>query len=89
MAYQNIVLVRTDITDISNGPTVQLPNNSTISATHTGQIPLSSRLSKQVLKSHIFDEIYSASLISLGRLCDNDSVAILDKNEINIAKYSQ
>ena len=71
------------------GPTVQLPNNYTISATHTGQIPFSSILYQQVSISHIFDELYSASIISLVNLCDGDCIAILDKNEINIAKDSQ
>ena len=33
--------VLTDITDTSNGSTVQLPNNYTMSYTHTGHIPLS------------------------------------------------
>ena len=60
-----------------------------MSATHIGQIPLSLSLSQQVSKAYVFYEIYSASIIYLGQLCDNDSVAILDKNEINIVKYSQ
>ena len=37
-------------------------------------------------KAHIFDGLHSASLISLGQLCDDDCVTILDKNEINIIK---
>ena len=60
-----------------------------MSATHNGKIPLSSSLSQQVSKAHIFDEIYSAFIIYLGQLCDDDFVAILDKNEINIVKDSQ
>ena len=37
-------------------------------------------------KRHIFDGLQSASLISLGQLCDDECVAILDKNEIIVLK---
>ena len=37
-------------------------------------------------KAHIFDGLHGASLISLIQLCDDDCVAILDNNEINILK---
>ena len=37
----------------------------------------------------MFDGLHSASLISLGQLCDDDCIAILDKNEINILKDSK
>ena len=33
-----------------------------------------------------FYGLHSASLISLGQICDDDCTAILDKNEINILK---
>ena len=46
--------------------------------------PLASSLSAHAKKSHIFDGLHSSSLISLGQLCDDDCVAILDKNEINV-----
>ena len=35
---------------------------------------------------HVFDGLHSASLISLCQLCDDDCVAILYKNVINIIK---
>ena len=67
-------------------PIVQLPNNETMSETRTGNIPLASSLSNHAKKAHIFDGIHSASLISLGEMCDDDCVAILDKSEIDILK---
>ena len=33
-----------------------------------------------------FDGLHSDLLISLGQLCDNDYIDILDKNDINIPK---
>ena len=57
-----------------------------MSATRTGNTPLEISLSADAKKAHIFDVLHSASLISLVQLCDNDCIAILDKNEINIFK---
>ena len=57
--------------------------------TKTGRIPLSGSLGTHAKKAHIFDGIHCASLISLGQLCDYDYIAILDKNKINILKYSK
>ena len=76
--------VLTNVKNARDGPTVQLPNNKMISATITGNITLESSLSTHAKKAHIFDGLRSASLISLVQLCDDDCVAILDKNEINI-----
>ena len=58
-----------------------------MSTTRTGNTPpLASSLSAHAKKAHIFYGLHSASLISLGQLCDDDCVNILDKNEINILK---
>ena len=57
-----------------------------ISATRTEHIPLASSLSVNAKKAHIFYGLHSASLISLGQICDDYCVAILDKNKINILK---
>ena len=57
-----------------------------MSATRTGNIPLEIGLSDHAKKAHISDRLQSASLITLGQLFDDDCVAILDKNEINIIK---
>ena len=78
--------VLTNVKKTRDGPTLQLPNNKTMSVTRTGNIPLASSLSARAKKLHIFDGLRSASLISLGQLCDDDCVAILDKNEINILR---
>ena len=69
-----------------DGPTVQLPNNETMSTTRTVNITLVIIISTDAKKARIFDGLHSALLISLGQLCDDKCVAILDKNEINIIK---
>ena len=55
-----------------------------MSATQTVKIPLQKSLSQQATKSHIFGLFHSASIIYLGKLYDNDCIAILDNNDINI-----
>ena len=80
------MLVLLDLKDTPDGPTFQSPNNATINAKKTGSIPLSGSLSTHAKKSHVFDGQHSASLVSLGQLCYDDCISILDKNEINILK---
>ena len=75
-----------NVTNTRDGTTVQLSNNETMSATRTGNTPLEISLSAHAKKVHIFDGLHSDSLISLGQLCDDDCVAILENNEINIIK---
>ena len=57
-----------------------------MSATIKGNNPLAISLNPNTKKAHIFNGLHSASLISLCQLCDDDCVAILDNNEINILK---
>ena len=78
--------ITTNLKDTCDGPTVQLPTNATTNKTKTGSIPLSVSLSTREKKSHVFDRLHSALLISLGQLCDDDCIDILGKNEINILK---
>ena len=66
------ILVITNLKETRDGPTIQLPNNATINAKKTGSIPMSGSLSTHAKKSPVFDRLHSASLISLGQLCDND-----------------
>ena len=72
--------VLTNVKMTRDGPTVQLPNNETMSAKITRKTPLSSSLIPYAKKSHIFDGLHSVSLISLGKLYDDDCVAILNNN---------
>ena len=58
---------------------MQLPNNTMITANERGQIPLSNILSNQAKTAHILPKLASASLISLGKLCDDDCTIMLHK----------
>ena len=52
-------LVLKYVKDTYNWPTVQLPNNYTMSEIHTGHIPLSSILITHKTKAHIFDGLHN------------------------------
>ena len=51
------------------GPTVMLPDSSSIQATHKGILLLSQSLSTVSKTAHIVDGITNLLLISLGQLC--------------------
>ena len=50
----------------SNGPTVLLPNNASITSTKKGHLPLVSQLSHEATTAHVLPDLHSTSLISLG-----------------------
>ena len=66
-----------------HAPTVQLPNNASITATETGRLRISPYLYEQ---AHVLQDLASASLLSLGQLCDDDCHVILRKHDLKIYK---
>jgi hypothetical protein len=70
------------------GPTVMLSDSTHTRVTQTGKLSLHSSLSAKAKQAHILDGITNSSLISLGQLCDDNCVAILDKTKINIFKHA-
>ena len=70
----------------SNGPTVLLPNNASITSTKKGMLPLASQLSHEAKTAHVLPELHSTSLISLGQLCDNNCFIGLTKEKLYIFK---
>jgi hypothetical protein len=53
--------------------TVQLPNNETITSSAIGYLPsTSNNLSATATKVHVFPDLQSSSLLSLGQLCDDN-----------------
>jgi hypothetical protein len=49
-------------------------------------VPLAKELSTKAKKGHIFDDLKSGSLISIGQLCDDDCIALLTKYDVKIYK---
>ena len=63
--------------DVS-GPSVYLPDMTKITADRTGLLPIP-HLSSSARSAHVFPNLKSASLLSLGQLCDDDCLILLNK----------
>ena len=75
---------------IENGPRVNLPNGTILQAHLRGNIPINEiNLSETARRAHVFNDLNNASLISIGRLCDDDCIAIFDKKKLNIYKNNK
>lgn len=55
-----------NVTAIDKGPTVQLPDKNTISATHLGTIPLHLNLQPSSTEAFILPQPTNKSLLSIG-----------------------
>lgn len=68
---------------------MKLSNDVEVQATSKGQVPLHPSLSPAATQAHVFPGITNSSLISIGQLCDDNYVAVLDKQTIHIFKDKQ
>ena len=68
------------------GPAVILPDAGSIRPTKMGQLSLSKKLSKQAQSATALPALKSASLVSLGQLCDDDCVVLLNKRKMYAIK---
>ena len=89
--YLTIDNTRACLNDIQpyRGPTVVLPDAETISSTLKGQLSLSTKLSKTAQAAWVLPALKSPSLISLGKLCDNNCIVILDKTKLIAIKEDE
>ena len=71
------------------GPTVMLPDNKVIQATHKGLLPFHHSLSTKSKTAHVVDGITNSSLISIGQLCDDNCIAVLDKKHLQVFKNKE
>jgi hypothetical protein len=68
------------------GPTVRVTSGHTLVATKQVQIPLAKELSSAATTGHIFPNLQSGSLVSIGQLCDDNCVALFAKSDMAIYK---
>ena len=64
-----------------DGPSVVIPNNDILTSKSQGQLPLSDLLSRKEKTAMILPHLKSASLVSIGQLCDDDWNVFLNKKE--------
>lgn len=72
----------------TKGPTVYLPDMSQISAHSKGELPLKA-ISSSAKTAHVFKDLKTSSLISLGQLCDDDCSILLNKHSLHVFKNLQ
>ena len=70
----------------TQGPMVKQPDNTDLATGGTGKIPLSNELSIAAQTAMILPTLKSASLISMGQLCDNECKVVLDRNNLAVVK---
>ena len=75
----------TNVTDATS-KNIILPDGSHLRATHKGFLPLSPSLSSQAREAHILPNLQSASLISIGKLCDDGCRVQFGKHSMNVFK---
>jgi hypothetical protein len=66
-----------------------LPDSTNIQASHSGQLTLHPSLSTTAKTAHILDGMTNSSPVSIGQLCDDNCVAVLDKRKLQIFKNNQ
>ena len=66
------------------GVNVTLPDGNSINSTHTALLQLPSQLPVNARTAHIFPDLKSGSLISIGQLCDHDCTAMFDAKQVKI-----
>jgi hypothetical protein len=66
-----------------------LPDSNHVQATQSGLLPLHHSLSTTAKTAHVLDGMTNLSLISIGQLCDDNCVAILDKQRLQVFKNNK
>ena len=76
----------THIEHTSTRPSVRVANGENIETSKRATVPLAKELSDKAKVGHIFDDLQSGSLISIGQLCNDNCVALFMKYDIQIYK---
>ena len=69
-----------------SGPPVILPDAETLSPSQQGTIHLSNTLSSSSQKTTVLPHLRSASLISLGQICDSDCTVVMNNTKLYAVK---
>ena len=74
---------------VSNGPIVQQPDNTSLQATGSGSLPLSTDLTPKAQEAYVLPNLKSASLIALGQLCDDGCKVVLSPERLDVVKNNK
>lgn len=62
---------------------MKLPDSTTIQSTETGQLPIPG-LSHKATSAHVFKDLQSSSLLSIGKMCDDGCLVMFDKEYMRV-----
>ena len=68
-----------------NNINVEIPDMNVMQSTHIAKLPLQN-ISEAARKCHLFKEMKSKTLISIGQLCDDGMTALFTKESLKISK---
>ena len=76
----------TDVHETANGPAVKAANGQIMPATHRATLPLPSAITTRAKTGHVLNSLQTGSLLSIGKLCDDDCIATFTKHNLTITK---
>ena len=76
----------TKITTLKNGPQILQPDRSTLQVTQKCELPLHHNLSTSAKSGYIISGLKNSSLLSIGKLCDDNCIAMFTKTNFFIFK---
>ena len=85
IAYNRTNLPLNPVSPVNPAIKVILPNGATMESTHTTTLPIPS-LPSQATTAHAFPTLASGSLLSVGKLCDQNCTAVFTKKQLEIHK---
>jgi hypothetical protein len=78
-----------NVSPTTTGPSVQVANGHIIEPNKRVTIPLAPELSADAKIGHLFNNLQSGTLISLGQLCGDECDALFTKYDVKIYKHGQ
>ena len=77
------------IKQITNGPSIYQPDKSTLTTTKTCIIPIHKEISSTAKAAYIVPNLKNSSLLSIGKLCDDNCIALFTKKNLFIFKNNK
>ena len=77
-----------NVKTLNAGPKVYQTNNESLQASHNGMLPLNNYLSNTAKEAYVFPTVTTKSLVSVGQLCDDNCIAVFDKNNYQSTKIT-
>ena len=71
---------------ITHGPTIMQPDKSTLKVKQSCEISFTTQLSEDAKAAYIVPALKNSSLLSIGKLCDDNCIALFTKRKLFIIK---